>query len=542
MSSTRPRPAPRRRPRAKSWQSGQRPAKSSSDGLKRPNRDFKPDNVLVDAHGRARVVDFGLVHADGPIDEDAPTIPPGRADDETGELRWSVTLTHKSIALGTPAYMSPEQHFGRPVGPYSDQFSFAATLYEALYGERAFGGESWEEIQRQIRGGVIRPPAHPRGPRRLFKILARGLALRPEERWPSVDAMIAALERDPWRSRGRALGLVGLLGAASAASFGIARASGEAPRCEAAGDLTGVWDEARAASVAEAFAAAGAPSSTDALGRVQDRLDAYADAFHDESRSLCEANASGSESPRVLDLRLACLGRRRAHLAALVDVLAVADHEVVEHAVQAVAALPGLAACSDVDALVGGAAPPEDRPLQARVEALRGALARATVLEDTGQSRRASRSPPRSAARRRASATGPSRPRPRWSRAASTSRPPAPPRPRGPSRSRSPWRSSSTSTRSRPRRRRAGSSSSARGSAASRRRSGPRPTPRPGSAGPTTTAASPRSITTTSGSSATSSATSRAPAATTPPRSSASRPGPGRSIRWWRSPTTTSAT
>src|SRR5690606_10108653 len=214
-----------------------------------------------------------------------------------------------------PAYMSPEQHFGLPVGPYSDQFSFAATLYEALYGERAFGGLSWAEIRAKITRGVVPTPAHPRGPRRLFKVIARGLARRPEERWPSLDAMIEALERDPWRPRARTIATVALLGAVSAGSYAAAMPRGDAPRCAAAGDLSGVWDEARAEAVTRAFAAAGAPSAADALQRVRGRLDAYAGAWGEESRAACEATASRSASARLLDLRLACLGRRRAHLA-----------------------------------------------------------------------------------------------------------------------------------------------------------------------------------------------------------------------------------
>ena len=157
------------------------------------HRDFKPDNVIIDGDGRARVLDFGLSEG---IDQ-APTSP------QTG--------TEGSFT-GTPAYMAPEQFSGRPSDSRSDVFSYAVTLWEALVGCRPFPGSSISAVQKRICAGEIaEPPAHHRLPRRIDRLLRQALATAPDERIPSMAALLSELERDPWRPLRRAALLVGLL-------------------------------------------------------------------------------------------------------------------------------------------------------------------------------------------------------------------------------------------------------------------------------------------------------------------------------------------
>ncbi|MBK7825232.1 serine/threonine-protein kinase [Nannocystis sp.] len=387
----------------RSWQSvlrvvceaGRGLAAAHSAGL--VHRDFKPDNVLVDARGQARVLDFGLVQAEhnGHEPEDDTT---ETADDaavnttlpegiERSNVHWSVRLTQMGKVLGTPAYMSPEQHFGEPSGPYSDQFSFAVTLYEALYGARPFVGDTWASIKAQVERGVVPPPPpESRAPRRLFKVVARGLATDPKRRFGSMDEMLAALSRDPGRARVRAAALVGLIGVASAGSFAAATMGmSTEERCAGGAEEIGaVWGEAQRTVVRRAFTQTGQAYAGDVLARAEARLDQYAEAWQSAQVTACRSHAGGSTSAHMLDLRNACLGRRKQHVAALVEIFAGADRDVVEHAVQAVAALPSVKACEDEDGLLNAVAPPDDVATAERVETLRERLVRARALEATG--------------------------------------------------------------------------------------------------------------------------------------------------------------
>ena len=153
------------------------------------HRDFKPENVLVGADGRVRVVDFGLVRwAAG---DDAP--PPG----EAVILALDQNLTPAGAAVGTPRYMSPEQIKARPVGPAADQFSYCICLYEALTGQRPFLGDSMASLMQAVTKGDVRPwPASCTTPRWLRAVVMRGLAKDPAARWPSMHAIIDELTRD----------------------------------------------------------------------------------------------------------------------------------------------------------------------------------------------------------------------------------------------------------------------------------------------------------------------------------------------------------
>ena len=156
------------------------------------HRDFKPDNVLVDDNGRVCVADFGLAT----LGEGQP-LP---ISERISKLRL-LELTTTGALLGTPAYMSPQQLRGEPIDARADQFNFCVATYEALYGQRPFrsdgqGLEMIESLESSIEmAEMVPPPADSEVPEQILDVLRIGLAARPDDRWPNMTALLAALER-----------------------------------------------------------------------------------------------------------------------------------------------------------------------------------------------------------------------------------------------------------------------------------------------------------------------------------------------------------
>ncbi|MCA9650787.1 MAG: serine/threonine protein kinase [Myxococcales bacterium] len=174
------------------------------------HRDFKPTNVLIGRDGGVFVADFGIAAfvADDSSAEASETVPPAPEQPR---------LTRRGSAMGTPAYMAPEQHEGRPVDARSDQFSFCIALYEALYGALPFAGQTAKELYRAKRKAALGAPRDRRIPRRVFAVLERGLSYSPDARYPDMNLLLLALqEAIPRRGRRRRM-----LGAASLAGLAL---------------------------------------------------------------------------------------------------------------------------------------------------------------------------------------------------------------------------------------------------------------------------------------------------------------------------------
>ncbi|MDC0669714.1 protein kinase domain-containing protein [Nannocystis radixulma] len=337
------------------------------------HRDFKPDNVLLSTDAatgklRAQVADFGLARRD----EEREAVP--RPAESASVSALDTQITRYGAIVGTPAYMSPEQHAGVAVDPRTDQFSFCVALFEALYGRRPFTGTTIEELARKARSSQREPP--PRGsdvPGWLYRLCLRGLQPDREARYARMDALLHDLQAGRARRQRRVLALGGTLLAAAVAG-GTAWAMTGPGVCEGGAARVGeVWHAGRRAAVEAAFTATGLPYAAGAWGGAASLVDRYAEDWKNMYEETCSATqVRGEQSAELMDLRMACLQHRLQDLGALVDLLEHADKQVVKRASEAVVALPGLQKCADVEALRGGASRPSVDP--ARSEALRERL------------------------------------------------------------------------------------------------------------------------------------------------------------------------
>jgi len=102
--------------------------------------------------------------------------------------------------------MSPEQMLGQPTDARTDQFSFCVALYEALYNDRPFASESFLVRFSAVVAGEVREPNDKRVvPSFLRRLVMRGLALAPSDRYPTMRDLLVELRHDPTRRRRRAL-------------------------------------------------------------------------------------------------------------------------------------------------------------------------------------------------------------------------------------------------------------------------------------------------------------------------------------------------
>ncbi len=348
--------------------------------------DFKPDNVLVGEDGRARVTDFGLARDLLGADQRVCAGDSGESE-APRDVSTAVNPRASSGLQGTLPYLAPEQRHGGPASCKTDQFGFCVTLYEALYGtlppssspNGATSATPGRAPEMPRRGGV---------PRFVRGVLGRGLSPDPEQRFPSIDALVAALAKEPLLARRRvrwlAAALVVPLLAVGVLQWNERRAL---DHCQKASELGAAWNPLLSHAVRASLARSGKPWAQATWRRVDERLGTYAASWAAERAQACRAEPHwGEQRDKTTRARLACLDRQLVDFSALVETFAAgAGDELLDNAVAATWKMDAPARCARALPVAPSRALPNDASAAQRVNELYGQLARLRALGKFGQ-------------------------------------------------------------------------------------------------------------------------------------------------------------
>jgi tetratricopeptide (TPR) repeat protein/predicted Ser/Thr protein kinase len=311
------------------------------------HRDFKPENVMVGDDGRVRVLDFGLAFSPAGRAAARPSLGELAANDDGAQL------TREGSVLGTPAYMAPEQDAGEEVDARGDQFSFCASLYEALFGQRPFAGTTYLEMAAHRAAGEIEAPPAVGGVRAGVRAaVLRGLRTAPAERHRDMGALLAELGKRAWYVRTR-FALAALAVAALAAAGWAVWATRHAPpsiedTCATAGhEIDSVWNPDVKQALEHQMIATGHPRGQTIAYHVEGAIDDWAEQWSKARAAVCELamRSDGAQETHTAD-RLQCLQRRLVTLGANIAILrSQTQPEIVSGAEGMIANVPKPSSC-----------------------------------------------------------------------------------------------------------------------------------------------------------------------------------------------------
>jgi tetratricopeptide (TPR) repeat protein len=340
------------------------------------HRDLKPANVLVGDDGRVRVADFGLARAFTPSSEPDAHL---RKHAEIVELiaqhevdtPMNALLTEHGAAVGTPAFMSPEQQRGDHVDARTDVYALCVALYFALCERLPFTGSSAAALYvRKTEGEVVWPSTRRQVPSWLMDTISRGLQPDPADRFATMDELRAALRAGERSARSRRVAAVAFV-LTGVAAVAFARASDRGACDDVGAPMAALWTPERGHEIADAFARATQHGRVRAAPIVE-AFDAWTRAWIDARMQLCTSADAGT--PEV-DARIACLEQQRNAFAATLDRLGRADAQTVARAREFTTALrpPSECVSDELRAAIRDDSDPRVAALAQRIELVHAA-------------------------------------------------------------------------------------------------------------------------------------------------------------------------
>lgn len=345
------------------------------------HRDFKPLNVLID-RGVARLIDFGLA-------QDVDSQCPGSRC--RGYKGRSDTMAH--AGSGTPGYRSPEQARADKTVAASDIFTFCTALCRSLVGDFPF--PSGEDRSSAIQRGEVEfdGPKTPI-PRNLKRAIRRGLAFSPEDRWPSMGALLSALEsclRAHLVFRRNLLFGFMAVGIILIGKVGGARLSKSEPRhvdglsCMwGSAEIDELWDEDARKALESAFFAEASPLAEQHWTMTSGLLDRYADSWRRVRAEVCGYPTGDQATSHLRVDASECLSLRLNSFRDAVRTLRVADDASMRGAPTVVADLPPVAFCLENEAMKTNLEPPAGLGGRLVDRAIRSWGAQAMIREASG--------------------------------------------------------------------------------------------------------------------------------------------------------------